>query len=307
MTTLLAVPLAMLLDRVFGEPSSFHPLIGFGSFVNRLETTFNNGQIRIARGGIAWAIAVIPITFIVYLLDQWLGGLWLSIIMGWLAIGWQSLRKHGLAVHDALSKKHIDDARLKTSYLVSRDTSELDESDLSKATIESLLENTSDAIIAPLFWLILLGAPGVVLYRLSNTLDAMWGYHSEQFELFGKFSARIDDGLNIIPARITSLLFLILGNSKQAWRAWKTQGTIWYSPNAGIVMASGAGALNLKLGGDAIYHDKSKPRPELGAGGSAQQEDIKRAVTLMDKSTYGFAIITMLLYTPHLFLYFLGR
>lgn len=284
MEFLLLVPLALLLDYFLGEPTRFHPLVGFGNFSNWIESKINTGNFLFLKGVIAWSIAVIPITFIIYYLDQQIGGLWVGIICGWLAIGWRSLKNHGIAVTQALKNNDLQKARLKTSYLVSRDTSELDENELSTATIESLLENGSDAIFAPLFWLAVFGAPGVVLYRLSNTLDAMWGYRNERFEIFGKFTARIDDVLNIIPARLSASLYLLLGNSKFAWQAWKNQGRLWYSPNAGIVMASGAGALHLKLGGDAIYNGKLKRRLTLGYGKKAKPSDIRLALKLIDNS-----------------------
>ena len=292
MSVLLVIPCVLLLDRILGEPSYCHPLVGFGKLANWIESKLNRGSELIIRGFSAWFLAVIPITLLVYVLDQWLGRIWLSILCGWLAIGWKSLREHGLAVFTALSNNNIAEARLKTSYLVSRETSELKESDLSKATIESMLENGSDAIIAPLFYLAIFGATGVVFYRLSNTLDAMWGYRNPRFEQFGKVTARIDDILNLIPARLTALLYLILGNSKKAWHAWRTQGSSWYSPNAGVVMATGAGALDLSLGGNAIYHGKEKDRPRLGDGEKAMRDDIKRSIILLDYSIYGIAVLT---------------
>ncbi len=299
-SVVLLVALALLLDRLLGEPRYYHPLVGFGWLAQKIETLLNHQfsqphsrphlqkQIHYHRlkGLFAWGLAVVPITVCVYFLDQWIGGIYLAVICGWLAIGWKSLRQHGLAVWGALQQKDLAQARLKTSYLVSRDTSQLDESALSRATIESLLENGSDAIIAPLFWLFLLGAPGVVFYRLCNTLDAMWGYHNSRFEQFGKVTARIDDVLNLIPARVTALLYTLCGDSRQAWQAWRQQGASWYSPNAGVVMASGAGALQLKLGGTAVYHGKEKSRPELGYGHQAQAKDIKAAIDLLDRSIY---------------------
>jgi len=294
MNALLVIPLVLLLDRIFGEPARFHPLVGYGKVANWLERKLNKGKNRFNKGMLAWLIAVIPLTLLVNIIDNALGGLWLSLLFGWLAIGWQSLREHGLAVVQALTTGDLIKARTKTSYLVSRDTRDLDEGALSKATTESILENGSDAIFAALFWLAILGAPGVVFYRLCNTLDAMWGYRNEQFEQFGKVSAIIDDGLNFIPARLTALLYVIFGDSRMAWQAWHTQAKTWYSPNAGVVMASGAGALSISLGGNAIYHGKEKQRPTLGNNGNKQKlgaNTIKRAIGLLDKSTY--AIITV--------------
>lgn len=294
MDFLILVPLALFLDQLLGEPSRFHPLVGFGSLANRIELKMNNGRYPLGSGIIAWLILVLPITLSIYGLDNWLGGWWLGALCGWLAIGWKSLREHGVAVQQALSANNLEAARLKTSYLVSRETSGLEASALSRATIESVLENGSDAVMAPLFWLIIFGAPGVVFYRLTNTLDAMWGYRNKRFERFGKFAARMDDVLNYFPARITALLYLLCGNSKLAWQAWKIQRQNGYSPNAGVVMASGAGALMLRLGGSAVYHGRLKQRPELGVGNSPDLRDIGSALRLVDRGVYVVLVLVCL-------------
>jgi len=153
------------------------------------------------------------------------------------------------------------------------------------------LENASDAIFAPLFWFIVAGVPGIVLYRLANTLDAMWGYKNKQFLYFGKFSARIGDVLNYIPARLTAMTWLVLGNYQSAKYCWQTQANQWYSPNAGIVMAVGAGALNIKLGGNAIYDGKEKQRPEIGFGRSPIAADIQRSWELVFKGLILWSVI----------------
>ena len=295
MLQLLTLPLSLIADRLLGEPKRFHPLIGFGKFVDYIESKLNHGREKISKGAIAWIIAVIPLVLAVWLIDQILGGWWMSIICGYLAIGWQSLRQHGRWVEQALLSNDLEEARYKLSWLVSRDTSQLTTSEISRGSIESILENGSDAIFAPLFWLAVGGAPAVVLYRLSNTLDAMWGYRTHQYEAFGKFSARIDDLLNLIPARLTALSYGIVGNFKGAMQAWKAQFGQWYSPNAGVVMAAGAGALNLSLGGDAIYHGKTKSRPTLGHGQPPTPEDLTHALTLIDRSVYLWGAIAVIL------------
>ena len=320
MSMALAILCALIIDRLLGEPTRLHPLIGFGNLAKWIESKLNkakkNRNALFYKGILAWSLAVIPITVIIYLADQLIGGIWLTILLGWLAIGWQSLRQHGLAVFKAFQKNDLKQARIKTSYLVSRDTSKLDETALSRATIESILENGSDAIIAPLFWLIIFGAPGVVFYRLCNTLDAMWGYRNNRYEQFGKFTARMDDVLNYIPARISALLYAFCGNTNQALKAWKEQGASWYSPNAGVVMATGAGALNLQLGGTAIYHGKEKPRPTIGYGEKPTASDIQASIYLLDKSIYLSAALLIIFMsilktityfaTPHLFATFVN-
>lgn len=294
MLQLLTLPLSLLADRLLGEPKRFHPLVGFGALVDLLEAKLNRGQEKISKGMIAWMIAVVPAVLLVWMIDSLIGGWWMSILCGYLAIGWQSLRQHGQWVEQALLSGDLEEARYKLSWIVSRDTSELNAADISRGSIESLLENGSDAIFAPLFWLAVGGAPAVVLYRLSNTLDAMWGYRNHQFEAFGKFSARVDDVLNLIPARLCALSYAIAGDFNASMQAWKAQFGQWYSPNAGVVMAAGAGALNLSLGGNAVYHGKTKSRPTLGQGHAPTPEDVSRTLTLIDRSVYLWAIIAIL-------------
>src|SRR5262249_9166632 len=160
----------------------------------------------------------------------------------------------------ALKDGDLVEARHAVSKIVSRECAGLDETQICCAAIESVLENGSDAVFAALFWFIVLGAPGVVLYRIVNTLDAMWGYRNARYEHFGWAAAKLDDLLNWIPARLTALTYALLGNSQNAIWSWQNQGGKWYSPNAGPVMSSGAGALDLQLGGPATYHGKLKER-----------------------------------------------
>ncbi|HHC74493.1 MAG TPA: cobalamin biosynthesis protein [Thiothrix sp.] len=292
--------IAVWIDRLVGEPRRFHPLIAFGHYANYLEKRLNRGTIW--QGVLAWSLAVLPFVLLVYglqfILTQWFGAGWVELILSsffaWLAIGWQSLREHAQAVQQALTQSSLDQARTKVSYLVSRDTQSLDETGVSRACIESTLENGSDAVIAPLFFVLIGGAPAVVAYRLCNTLDAMWGYRNPRFERFGKWSARCDDVLNYLPARLTATLYTSVGQSKTAWFAWQQQAKTWYSPNAGVVMASGAGALNIQLGGTAIYHQQQKSRPILGTQPAPNAKDIQRAIRLLDHSVFAYLCTLMI-------------
>ena len=176
-------------------------------------------------------------------------------------------------------------ARHLTSRIVSRDTADASEQDLAKASTESLLENGNDAVFGTLFWFALAGGPGAVLFRLANTLDAMWGYRSNRFLYFGRAAARIDDALNFIPARLTALSYALLGGrASQAWRCWRSQAGAWSSPNGGPVMASGAGALGIALGGRAVYDGVAEMRPPLGLGQEPRAADIARAWSLVQST-----------------------
>jgi len=133
-----------------------------------------------------------------------------------------------------------------------------------------------------------------VLYRAANTLDAMWGYRNERFLHFGWAAARFDDVLNLIPARLTALTYILLGHTRQGWQCWRAQAPTWYSPNAGPVMAAGAGALGVLLGGAASYHGKLKQRPTLGLQQAPAAEDIARAIALVQRSLWLWVALALL-------------
>lgn len=279
--------LAVLLDRLLGEPKRWHPLVGFGALASSLERRFNAAkdkpELRM-RGVLAWALAVLPLTLTAWLLASipYIGWL-VQLVALYLAIGLQSLTEHARPIATALWAGNLPAARERVGRIVSRQTADLDEAGVARATTESVLENGSDAVFAALFWFALLGAPGVVLYRLANTLDAMWGYRNERFLHFGWAAARIDDVLNYLPARLVALTYALCGNTRLALRCWREQAPQWDSPNAGPVMASGAGGLRVSLGGAAVYHGEIHARPVLGEGPEPGPLDIERALHLVRK------------------------
>ena len=295
--TLLA---ALLIDFVFGEPKRWHPLVGFGNVANWLESKLNSHHrfLSYLMGFIAWSLMVLPAVILVWWTTQTqtlVSPVYFDFILGIVfltfALGTKSLMQHARAVGKALESSDISLARKNIGMIVSRDTSDSDETAITKATIESVLENGSDAIFAAIFWFVLFGAPGVIFYRLANTLDAMWGYKTERFTHFGWAAARIDDALNWLPARLTALSYAIAGSTRNAVSCWFKQGSQWHGINPGVVMATGAGALQVLLGGAARYHGENVQRPLLGSHNEPKVTDIERSIKLVYKSIFIWVLV----------------
>lgn len=285
MVLALACGCAVLLDLWLGEPRRYHPLVGFGRLAAMLEARLN--RHRRTPGVLALLLAVLPpVALAVVLTRLPQVGMLAEVLLLYLAIGATSLAQHGRAVAAALTGGDPALARQRVGWMVSRDTATLDDEGIARAATESVLENGNDAVFGALFWFVMLGAPGAVLYRLVNTLDAMWGYRNARYEAFGWAAARLDDALNWIPARLTALSYALLGDGRRALRCWRRQGHRTASPNAGVVMAAGAGALGLQLGGPAVYHGVVEERPLLGEGTAPGAVDILRAVRLVRHSLW---------------------
>jgi adenosylcobinamide-phosphate synthase len=274
---------AVLLDRLLGEPRLFHPLVGFGHLANALEKRLNHRHL--SAGMLAWALVVLPFVVLAWSVRPF-APFAVDVVLLYFALGAQSLCEHAEAIAKPLQAGDLPEARRRVGWIVSRDTSALDESGVAKASMESVLENGNDAIFGALFWFALFGGPGALLFRLANTLDAMWGYRTERFNLFGRPAARIDDILNWIPARLTALTYALLGQTRQALACWKAQAPGWESPNAGPVMSAGAGSLGVLLGGAAIYHGQVEQRPPLGTGPAPIAADLGRAIALIRHSLW---------------------
>jgi adenosylcobinamide-phosphate synthase len=279
-----------MLDRLLGEPRRLHPLVGFGRIASWIRRgVCPEGQpsylLRTRSIGLAaWCLAVLPWVLLVSWLATQLGPVWrfaLDALALWFALGAQSLVEHARRVAAPLAGGDLGAARERVALMVSRDTSALDANGVARASVESVLENGNDAVFATLFWFFVLGAPGALLHRLANTLDAMWGYRTPALIHFGWAAARIDDVMNWLPARLTALTYAALGRTRAAILCWRAQAPLWESPNAGPVMAAGAGALGVALGGPAIYHGRLEQRPALGAGDPPVSDDIERALGLV--------------------------
>ncbi|WP_341743808.1 adenosylcobinamide-phosphate synthase CbiB [Azonexus hydrophilus] len=292
----LAALAAVLLDRLFGEVRRFHPLVGFGALAAAIEKRLNRRTI--AGGVLGWALAVLPWVALALALRP-LAPFAVDVLLLYFSLGARSLCEHAEAVARPLSEGRLDEARQRVGWIVSRDTAALDEAGVAKAGVESVLENGNDAIFGALFWFALLGGPGALLFRLANTLDAMWGYRTERYNLYGRWAARVDDALNWLPARLTALSYALLGRWRDALACWRTQAPGWESPNAGPVMAAGAGSLGVQCGGAAIYHGREEIRPPLGCGPAPVAADLGRAITLIRRSLWLWLAVLFLIGALH--------
>ena len=279
----LLVAAALVLDTLLGEPRRFHPLAGFGRLATWLEAGLNpGGRGQRWQGVAAMALLIVPgVALAGWLQQQAAVGTVFSVVVLYAAIGLKSLHQHAEPVAAALVRGDLEAARTGVARMVSRDTTALDAEGVARAAVESVLENGNDAVFGALFWFLVAGAAGALGYRLVNTLDAMWGYKTPRYLQFGWAAARLDDVLNFIPARLTALSYALLGRTRSALACWRAQAAAWDSPNAGPVMAAGAGALGVRLGGAAVYHGQLEARPALGQGAAVQGGDIARALKLV--------------------------
>ena len=275
------IPLgALLLDTLVGDPrSKYHPVVLIGNCISFYEhllykkNTIAKNQILL---GISTVLLVLMTVMLIVTGLLFIGGtihpigyFIVSLLCLYIAISPRCLAEAGLEIANLLRKQDISEARRKVGWIVGRKTSELDESEITRATIETVAENTVDGIISPLFWFVLLGPWGAIGYRAINTMDSMLGYKNERYLYFGRFAARLDDVVNYIPARITCILFVI--DSFLCGKDWKHAIRIATrdahkhpSPNGGYAEAPVAGALHIRLGGQNVYHDKVTFRAYMG-------------------------------------------
>ncbi len=285
----LAAAAGVVIDRLFGEPAtSWHPVVQFG----RAMSAFEQRHYRDAESpGILHALTGT-------LLGVSAGALTRSTALATgLSLGGRSLWRAAEDVADALARGDLEAARALLPNLVGRDPSELSEVEIVRAVIESVAENTVDAIIAPLLWASVAGAPGALGYRAVNTMDAMVGHHSDRYERYGRASARLDDLANWVPARAAALLVAMVrpNTASEVRLAVSTQSPAHPSPNAGVVEAAFAGALGVRLGGRNRYGDRMEDRPTLGNGGAVRVDDIGEAVRLSRDVVTSLAVMLALI------------
>jgi adenosylcobinamide-phosphate synthase len=291
----LQIGLALLLDAILGDPRSLpHPVRWIGRFALRLEVTL---RAYVANERVAGVLAVVIVfgctavlcwllIAVAQLLHPLLGDA-LSIVLLYFSFAARDLSRHALEVKQALDAGNLNEARNRVAMLVGRDTAKLDEAELSRATVESVAENTVDAVTAPLFFALLFGPVGAMAYKAINTLDSTFGYKNERYLHFGWAAARLDDLANFVPARLTALLTpcaaaLLKLDAGQAWSIFCRDRHKHPSPNGGQIEAAMAGALNVCLGGKNSYFGITSFRPLMG---DAKRElcatRIKEVINLM--------------------------
>jgi len=275
-------------DRAVGDPSRWHPVAGFGAAAAALERRSYRPRraAGVAHTGVLLAASVGAAVAVDRAAGRVPGGRFaLTAAAVWAALGGRSLEREGrrLAVH--VAQDDLEAARRRAPALVGRDPGELDQAGLCRAAVESIAENTGDAVVGPLLWAAVAGAAGAVAYRVANTLDAMVGHRSERYERFGWAAARLDDLLGWPGARVGSLLAVALapavgGSPRAAWRTLARDGSRHPSPNAGPLEAAFAGALGVRLGGRNVYDGRIEIRPVLGDGCAPAPRDVDRAARL---------------------------
>jgi adenosylcobinamide-phosphate synthase len=302
--------IALAMDAVLGWPERLfrfigHPVTWLGRLIGFLDDTCNRESdrpaLRRAAGAMAaLAVIILPMTLAwivqVQLTTEW-SRLALAGILAWPLVAPRSLHDHLSAVARPLQSGDIEAARLAVSRIVGRDPASLDEAGIARASIESLAENTSDGIVAPVFWGAILGLPGIVGYKAINTLDSMIGHHTPRHEAFGWAAARIDDAANFIPARLTGILFVVLAARRgSAMSCMMRDAGHHRSVNAGWPEAAMAGALGVRLSGPRVYHGQVANEPWLNeAARDPLAADIGKALALYRRAMLLLAFLLVIL------------
>lgn len=292
-----AMVAGFLLDFLLGDPYWLpHPIRAIGSLIGWLEHKWNHPEEKNSRKGTIMVLLVLAVTGSVTFL-LWAGayrvhpffGVVVESIMTYQILATKCLKTESMKVYDALQKQDLEAARKAVSMIVGRDTKSLDETGIAKAAIETVAENTSDGVIAPMLYTAIGGPVLGFLYKAVNTMDSMVGYKSERYLYFGRTAARLDDAVNYMPARISAVLMIaacfLSGsdyNAKKAWQIYRRDRYQHASPNSAQTEAVCAGALGIRLAGSASYFGKLVEKPYIGdAERAVETADIKRANHLL--------------------------
>ncbi|GHG85880.1 adenosylcobinamide-phosphate synthase CbiB [Pseudodonghicola xiamenensis] len=272
MTTAAMLALAMVIDAILGEPNWLwsrlpHPAVLMGRAISLLDRLLNRGGAKVLKGALVTAILALGALTLGEALSR-LGWV-VEILCAAILLAQRSLADHVAAVGHGL-RQSLPQGRAMVARIVSRDTAQMSEAQVTRAAIESAAENLSDGVIAPAFWFLILGLPGLMLYKAINTADSMIGYRNARYEEFGKVSARTDDLLNLIPARLTGLLIAALTGQLPRWPEIAADARRHKSPNAGWPEAAMARALDVALAGPRSYHGEMRDLPWVNGQGRRQ-------------------------------------
>lgn len=301
--------LAIIMDRRFGDPQKYHPVIYIGTLISFIEKKWNNGARRRWKGALCVAIVCVITGSTVFILVSlakeihWIVWLAVEVSLISLALAQKSLQQAAMLVYNALAIGDQREAREKLSWIVGRDTAHLEESEIVRGVVETVSENTSDGVTAPLFYALLFGSTGAWIYKAINTLDSMIAYRNERYEQFGYVAAKLDDVANFIPSRITGLL-IMLGTKNKTAHSVKWRLKQWYidarkhpSPNSGFLEAATAVQLGIQLGGFNKYGGKESFRAYMGEPYMELNKDhILQSVQHMYRVATYFIVLGVVIY-----------
>ncbi|MFN3397030.1 MAG: CobD/CbiB family protein [Sulfurimicrobium sp.] len=296
----LALLTALLLDYFQPLPSHFRAYPWFSRYVRYLEHQFNAGSYR--HGLLAWLLAVMPLTVLVTLgylflsqLNTLLGWLW-SVAVLYLIVGFRCLGVNAAAIATALRSQNLDEARRQLGQWLARDTAALSGGEIARLGIEEVLRSAYQQLFGVIIWFVLFGPGGAILYRLSQILGLKWGELDErEFGDFGKVAARVLAWMEWIPLRITAISFAIVGDFEDAMYCWRSQAGQWAQHGMGVILASGAGAMGVKLGESIPGRDGIEIRPELGLGDEADADYLDSAVSMVWRALALWLVLLLLL------------
>lgn len=280
---MVSVALGLLADRVLGEPpAAVHPVRGFGTAMQAVERRLHRDSRAAGAAHAAIGLGIGALAG---------GGLRSTAVATYVAVAGKMLLETATEIGRALEAGDLDQGRNLLPSLVGRDPTGLDGSQLARAVVESVAENTVDAVVAPALWALTAGAPGALAHRAVNTMDAMVGHRSARYARYGTAAARLDDAMAWVPARVTAALVAAVrpAAARDVWRIVRRDAPAHPSPNAGVAEAAYAAALGLRLGGTVRYGDRVERRPHLGDGAPAGPGDIALAVRLTNEVTVALA------------------
>ncbi|MDW7694382.1 adenosylcobinamide-phosphate synthase CbiB [Flammeovirgaceae bacterium SG7u.111] len=299
LTVLIPLWVGYFLDLLLGDPRNFpHPVRWFGWCISKGEQLLNQRRFRLVKGAFL-AISLIIVTFLIFFqAEYWLYqlhpvlALVFNSVFVFFGLANKSLLQEGKEVFDTLEKQGLDAGRKRLSWIVGRETDKLSPKQIRIAVFESLSENLSDGVIAPLFFYLLGGVPALMAFKMISTMDSMLGYRNERFELFGKVAARTDDLANFFPARITATLMILVSWQKRGLVFVKKYARLHKSPNAGYPEAALAGILDCQFGGPNYYHGQLVPKPFIGTNDrEISHQEIKKVARINHGTTLAMMVL----------------